>query len=485
MVSQLDPGGSRLPAARLTLLLPAGGDRRVGAAELAGRIRRLIGDGRVGVGVTLPPERHLAASLGISRGTVTAAYARLRADGWAESRQGAGTWTTLPQHGSGVWAPDDATTAAYDLAHAAPAAPPELAEAFGQALQALPRALPGHGYFRMGLPELRALVAERYARQGVATAPEQILITAGGQHAISLVAALQRRGARVLVEHPTYPNALQVLRARGAVLIEAPGPDEDREAAGFAATVGTSSPALAYVMPDVHNPTGAGRTARGRERMAAALSDASCVPVVDEALRDLRFDGATAEPFAALAPSAISIGSLSKAVWGGLRIGWIRARPDVIRRLAVVAARTTLGGPVVEQLVACRLLDGLEPLLAARRRELRERCDVLRAALAAHLPAWTASRPDGGQALWCRLPGPLSTALTEAAEPRGLLLAPGPLFGTGRAFEDRLRLPYTLPPARLEAAVALLAETAADVGPRATGRTRRPAARAHDIDLVA
>jgi len=482
MMGQSRDGGTRLPAPRLAALLGTDGTGRVGAGELAARIRRLIGDGRVGVGVTLPPERHLAASLQVSRGTVTAAYARLRSGGWAESRQGAGTWTTLPQQASGVWGPDDGASAAFDLAHAAPAAPPAVAAAFAEALQALPAALPGHGYFRSGLPELRALVAERYTRQGVATSPEHILITAGAQQAISFVVALQRRGERVLIEHPTYPNALAVLRAPGTAIVEAPSPDDDPDASGLAETISASNPALAYLMPDVHNPTGAGRTSDGRELTASALSDAGCVALVDETLRDLRFGGPPDPPFAALSPSAVSIGSLSKSVWGGLRIGWIRARPDVIRRLAVVAARATMGGPVVEQLAGCRLLERLDGDLVARRRELRERRDVMLAALAAHLPTWTARRPEGGQALWSRMPAPISTAVTEAAEPRGLLLAPGPLFGTGRAFEDRLRLPYTLPPDRLEAAVSLLAAVVSDASGKAG--SGRPALDG-DIGMVA
>jgi len=473
-----------LPAARLAALLGIDATERVGAGGLADRLRRLISDGRVGVGVTLPPERHLAGTLQVSRGTVTAAYARLRADGWAESRQGAGTWTTLPKRGSGVWGPDDATSAAFDLAHAAPAAPPEVADAFAEAMQALPAALPGHGYYRNGLPELRALVAERYTRQGVATSAEHILITAGAQQAIAFVAALQRRGDRVLVEHPTYPNALAVLRTPGTAIAEAPSPDDDPDAAVLAETIGASTPALAYLMPDVHNPTGAGRTIEGRQRMASASSDARCVAVIDETLRDLRFDGPSAPPFAALAPSAVSIGSLSKSVWGGLRIGWIRARPDLIRRLAVVAVRATMGGPVVEQLAGCRLLDSLDTHLVARRRELRERCDVLLDALAAHLPTWAADRPEGGQALWCRMPAALSTAVAVAAEPRGLLLAPGPLFGTGRAFEDRLRLPYTLPPDRLQAAVALLADVVSHVSDRTGRRPARPVYN-QNLDMVA
>lgn len=119
-------------------------DRRPVYAALASRVRLLIADGRVPVGVRLPAERHLAVALGLSRASVTAAYARLGEDGWAIARQGAGTWTALPagpDHG-GVWVPAPADGATIDLAHAAPSAPPEVPSAFAAALADLPRLLP-------------------------------------------------------------------------------------------------------------------------------------------------------------------------------------------------------------------------------------------------------------------------------------------------------------------------------------------------------
>jgi DNA-binding transcriptional MocR family regulator len=119
-----------------------------------------------------------------------------------------------------------------------------------------------------------------------------------------------------------------------------------------------------------------------------------------------------------------------------------------------------MSGPVLEQLAACHLLDAGAEVVAGRRDELRRQRDVLLAALAVHLPAWEVRVPAGGLVLWCRLPSGSSSALVSAAEGRGLLLAAGPRFGTGHAFEDRLRLPYTQPPAVLEAGVALLAAVA-------------------------
>jgi DNA-binding transcriptional MocR family regulator len=131
--------------------------------------------------------------------------------------------------------------------------------------------------------------------------------------------------------------------------------------------------------------------------------------------------------------------------------------------MAVVAAQTQMSGPVLEQLAAGHLLDVADDVLTARRVDLRRQRDALVAALAHHLPDWEVPVPAGGLVVWCRLPsGTSSSALVSTAEARGLLLAAGPRFGTGHAFDDRLRLPYTQPVDVIERGVALLAQAVAD-----------------------
>ncbi|NUP60102.1 MAG: PLP-dependent aminotransferase family protein, partial [Pseudarthrobacter sp.] len=128
----------------------------------------------------------------------------------------------------------------------------------------------------------------------------------------------------------------------------------------------------------------------------------------------------------------------------------------MIQRFA--AARTTLdlGGPVMEQLAAAHLVRALDEPLPALLETLRGNREALLGLLAEHLPAWQATRPAGGLSVWCRLPAPVSTALTVLAPDFGIRLAAGPRFGVGGAFERYLRLPFTLPPDKLEAAVLAL-----------------------------
>jgi DNA-binding transcriptional MocR family regulator len=438
-------------------------------AALAARLRLLVGDGRLPVGVRLPAERELALALGLSRATVTAAYRRLREDGWADARQGSGAWTRLPAgEAQGAWVPAPARAGVLDLAHAAPAAPPEITAAFTAALADLPRLLPGHGYHPQGLPELRARIADRYTARGLPTTPEHVLVTAGALHAVAVaLEVLAGPGDRVLVEHPSYPNALDAISGQGArrVPVAISAEDPDAVARDMHRAARQTSPRAAYLMPDFQNPTGLLLDEAQRRRLAVGLEQSGVVALVDETLVDLGLDATPPTPFAAVTRPglAVTVGTTSKSFWGGLRIGWLRAEPELVRRFAAVAARTQLSGPVLEQLAVCHLLDAADAVLPAHRERLRRQRDALVAALARRLPGWRVPVPAGGLVLWCTLPSASSSSLVAAAEARGLRLAAGPRFGAGHAFDDRLRLPYTQPVDVLEQAVDLLAEVAGDL----------------------
>lgn len=438
---------------------------------LARRLRLLVGDGRLAVGVRLPAERDLAAALHLSRATVTSAYGRLRDDGWAVARQGSGTWTRLPAGPeSGSWVPAPPESGVLDLSHAAPAAPPQVPAAFQAALADLPRVLPGHGYYPQGVPDLRARIAERYTARGLPTTVEQVLVTGGALNAcVIALSVLAGRGDRVLVEHPSYPNVLDAVVGRGAELVPVPvSADRPEAVAGDVLRAAKqTAPTAAYLMPDFHNPTGMLLDEAYRRRLAVGLEQCGVTAVVDETLVDLGLDGsAMPPPFAAVARPdlVVTVGTMSKSFWGGLRIGWLRAEPSMVQALSAASARLQLSQPVLEQLAACHLLDQADEVLEMQRSRLREQRDALLAALRTQLPTWRVRVPAGGLVLWCELPSAASSALVSEAARHGLRLAAGPRFGTGHAFDDRLRLPYTQPVDVLERAVGVLAEVAASVG---------------------
>jgi hypothetical protein len=164
------------------------GWRRPGEASsaLADALRGLVVDGRLAARTRIPSERTLSAQLGVSRGSVSRAYARLREDGFLVSARGAGSWLTLPAGSVAAPAlpvPDDGAERTLDLTIAALPAPDLLlTDAVARASAALPRHLAGHGYATAGLDDLRAAIAARLSARGLATSAEEVLVTAGAQH---------------------------------------------------------------------------------------------------------------------------------------------------------------------------------------------------------------------------------------------------------------------------------------------------------------
>jgi DNA-binding transcriptional MocR family regulator len=451
-----------ISAAR-TAALVAGFDRSPAYAGLAEALRLLIGDGRIGLDVRLPSERELTERLGVSRTTVTRAYAALRDSGYAEARQGSGTFTRVP--GGRARAHDRALLPrpgdhdAIDLNCAAASAPPGVAAAYAHAAAQLPAYLGGHGYFPAGLPQLQSAIAATYEQRGLPTAPEQVMVTPGALSAAAIVAqAFTGPGDRVLVESPVYPNATMAIRNAGARLTGvAVDPDGwDLDAVG--AAVRQIAPRLVYLIPDFQNPTGHVMTEAQRRTYARHLKRGRALAVVDEAHQWLALDGQEMPPpFASYAPDAITIGSASKSFWGGLRLGWIRAPHERIDELTRARVALDLGAPVMEQLVLTRLLDDADAVIGEQRRRLREQRDRLAAALADHLPQWRFRVPAGGLAMWCELPAALGTAVTAQAERLGVIVAPGPAFAVEGGLDRFVRIPWTRPGDDLEEAVRRLA----------------------------
>lgn len=459
---------------QLTAMLPAEVLARPGYRSLADAVRTLILDGRIALHVRLPAERELAEAVGASRATVTAAYDLLRESGYVRSRRGSGTWTELPDGhrpvgahslvGAGGFKADGED--GIDLAIAAMGAPEgSIADALAWAAPRLPALARNPGYHPFGLPDLRAAVADRFTRRGLPTRPEQILVTAGSQQAFALVVSLLcGAGDRVVTENPTYANALDALRhARlrtASIAVSDTGWDMEIAESTLRQTV----PRLAYAIPDFHNPTGALMPEEQRLRLLAATKATGTWLVVDETIADIALDVPPPPPLASLAARTgadhvITIGSLSKTHWGGLRVGWVRATAKLITELAAVRVSTDMTGSVLDQVVSLPLLADLDRTLPARLAQLRIQRAALARSLQRHTPEWSWRLPPGGLSLWVDLGEPVSSALAERAAAAGVHIGRGARFGVDPGtFEHRLRIPYTLPPDRLDEGVRLLAQ---------------------------
>ncbi|MFF1507076.1 PLP-dependent aminotransferase family protein [Streptomyces sp. NPDC058326] len=458
---------------------------------LATRLRGLMDEAALPPGALLPPDRRLAKALAVGRTTVVAAYDTLRQEGRLVRRQGSGTRVAraalaraaptspeAPRGGSPgtktprvtetsnplflhlLEAPDDVIL----LSCAAPAQPPpELAEAY-RSLVLPDRDL---GYHPAGLGVLRAAVAERYAVRGVPTGPAQILVTTGAQQALSLLTRLLLApGDGVLVEAPTYPGALDLFREAAAVpLPVAVGPD-GMDVAEAVRVIERHRPALAYVVARFQNPTGAVLPPLAGRRLVEA-ANALGVPIVDdEVLSDLAFDSASAPaPTLSAYGEVIAVGSLSKVVWGGLRIGWVRGPAPLIARLARLKALHDLGSDLPSQLAATRLLDDFAPVLEARLASVRAGHDHLRAELARLLPSWSAAPATGGQTMWVRLPHGDGVSFAQLALRHGVAVLPGATADALGGSVRHLRLHFLAAPDVLTEAVRRLAAAWAEYTP--------------------
>jgi DNA-binding transcriptional MocR family regulator len=440
-------------------------DRAPAYQGLAEGLRVLITDGRVPVGVRLPSERELTDALGVSRTTVTRAYAELRERGFLVSRQGSGSVASLPAsrgfRGDHLLPPGDLPEGKIDLTCAAPVPGPGLLAAYERAVAELPRYLAGTGYYPSGLPVLREAVAERYAARGLPTTPDQIMIVPGALAGLAVTArALVKRGCRVLVESPTYPNAIATLHHSGARLVSSDVGRDDPKIDDLLHVAGQVRPALAFLIPDFHNPTGHLMEDASRERVANELARHDTRPVIDESMVDLPLDGQKMPaPFAAYSPDAVTVGSLSKPYWGGLRIGWVRGPAELMDPLFRARLSLDLGTPLLEQLVAADLIRTGRGLLDHRREQLRTSRDAALAAMAEHLPEWKVRKPAGGLSLWCELPhgGAHSSDLVPYAAGRDVLIVPGPSFAPEGGLDRFLRIPFTAPAHVLEDAMARIA----------------------------
>lgn len=440
--------------------------------RLAAAFRGAIESGSLCPAEQLPAERHLAELLGISRSTVVAAYDDLAAGDWVTRRRGSGTHV-------GAAAPrrSNILTLRTPVAHAQTAdeldftiAVPLLTERHrAEMLLAASHAFSESLYYPLGLPDLRALLAEIYTREGLPTTPEQVIVTSGAQQAIALATAtFLQRGDTALLETPTYFGAIDVFRAAGAELVGVPvgasgvRPDEVQR------LLEQHRPRLAFLTPTFQNPTGTVLSAAGRQKVAQSIAEFRCPTIEDDTLAELDFGLEPPPRLAAFAEDApiINVGSLTKLYWAGLRVGWMRVPHEW--RSVLIQAKTLadFGGSLPTQHIALSLLQDLPRLKAERRAEVQPARDLLAALLGEQLPDWKFCVPQGGQYLWVELPTRQASSFTYHAARYGVRLFPGASMGIGDMPDSFLRLPFTLAPAQLPEAVARLRAAWQDFGSR-------------------
>lgn len=444
--------------------------------SLARALRLAIEQEELRPGTQLPSERALATALAVSRTTVMSAYDQLRQHDLIVSRQGSGSYVkSWRQHRWSLSKSDriplsihaavpddgDSTPDFIEFAVAAPSAdliPPEV---WSDATKHFEESADHHGYEVFGIPQLRSGVAAHLSESGLPSSAEDILITSGAQEAIMLAAALLvRPGDRVLIEDPTWIGAIDAFRTAGAELISVPLDSDGLvvRACRSATEVGAVPAGVLYISPSFHNPSGLMMSELRRRELAGMVQDLGILVIEDNTLSDLFL---ASPPPAPIAPRVkdpvITIGSMSKLFWGGLRIGWIRTSEELISRLARLKLVFDHGSSIPSQLLAAALLERVHEVRDARRQQLQERLDLLSESLRERIPDWTWSPPAGGLSIWVQMSYGNSLEFSQFARQFGVGLIPGTMASPAIGCGDRLRIPYVHEVSTLEIGVERLA----------------------------
>ncbi|WP_369186168.1 PLP-dependent aminotransferase family protein [Streptomyces sp. R08] len=299
-----------------------------------------------------------------------------------------------------------------------------------------------------GEPVLRTALAARTSARGLATGADDLLVTTGSQQALSLLAtALLEPGDVVLVEQPCYLAALQVFAFAGARIVAVPGDAAGVDPEALDELVVRERPKLFYTVPTFQNPTGRTLPADRRAAVAEVAARRGLWIVEDDPYGELRFEGARLPWIAAQAGAAdrtVLLGSFSKVMAPGLRLGWLRAPTDLLRACVVAKQAADLHTPTVNQLAAARYLadNDLDAHVARVAAVYRDRRDAMLAGLPDSLPEGSSwERPEGGMFLWARLPESYDTTeLLARVVRQDVAYVPGAPFYAGEPDRSTMRL---------------------------------------------
>ena len=317
---------------------------------------------------------------------------------------------------------------------------------------------------------MEALLAKLERDQGITAGRENMIVTAGGSQAMQLVLdALVDWGDTVITEAPTWLGAVQAFRNVGAEVVSVPVDGQGTDTGALERALvrlrdAGIQPKLIYVISNFQNPSGISTSVERRRRILELAREHGTLILEDDAYFDLRYEGASLPPIYALddGASTMYLGTLSKTMGAGMRLGWLLAPPAVIGRLT--ALKIDGGTNVFGAHVAAEWLpDHLDAHVRELREIYRRRRDVMLASLQRHMPAGTTwTRPEGGFFVWVTLPPGVDTTrmLPQACE-RGVEYLPGATCYADERGRDQLRLSFSFAADdTIDAGIGIIAEIA-------------------------
>lgn len=413
--------------------LPASGVRY---RALADAIGDAIASGELDEGMRLPPQRRLADALNVTVGTVTRAYAEAERRGLVEARVGSGTYVRGRQTTATFrQVAGQADAACVDLSLSLPPPHPDRPRGLGEALESIrhdPSALvqavgyqPEQGMFRH-----RDTLARWMTGLGLPVESEELMVTQGGQHGISLaLQALAQPGERVAASALTYPGLIAAAQQLHLKPLRVPLDEAGMNIEALARLCAQQAPRLVYVTPDLNNPTGACLSEERRQALVA-LARQHDFWIVEDGVQYLPAEE-RGTPLYRLAPErTLYLFSTSKIIAGGLRIGMLRMPPSIVERLgALQRAQSWMVPPLMAEVV-CRWIDSgaAERLLDWQLGEVAAR----QALAQRYLASYGVRGRSHGFHLWLPLPhGVRAAALIQQLEQRQVRVTSAEPFCVG------------------------------------------------------
>jgi DNA-binding transcriptional MocR family regulator len=299
----------------------------------------------------------------------------------------------------------------------------------------------------LGYLPLRSLIAQRLRLHGISVAEEEILITNGAQQGLDLCLRIfSRPGTRVAIETPTYANLLPILRFTNADIVGVPMREDGMDLAILEDVVKRTEISFVYTIPNFQNPTGITTSYEHRERLYTICLQHK-IPIVEDGFEeDMKYFGKVALPIKSIDAGNIVIylGTFSKALFPGLRIGWIAADKDCVSRLAAVKRFSDLTTSLFLQMILCEFLKRghYDRQLRRLHRVFRRRMQVALSAMEEYFPSkvsWT--HPVGGYTIWVRMPQKIGEIpLKNLMLQHGVIVSPGGYYFPEKKDSEYFRL---------------------------------------------
>ena len=300
-----------------------------------------------------------------------------------------------------------------------------------------------------GFLKLREYIADRYKEKGLAFTPDNILITNGSQQGLDLMAkVIVNEGDDVIIEEPGYLGAIQAFSLYKPMYHPVPVDDYGMDIAALQRVMSKARPKLMYTVPNFQNPSGISYPEENRRAVAETLEGSDCYLMEDDPYGELRYSGTPAPSFKKLLPAqTILLGTFSKTLVPGFRLGWIAAPDDLMEKLIIAKQAADLHTTQFIQMITyqyltdndteahiCLIKDRYGKQLAAMLESLDEFCP----------PGVTHTHPQGGMFIWAALPQGLSSrVLLDYALKDKVIFVPGDTFYINRSESNDMRLNFS------------------------------------------